>query len=509
MALLAIEFDDQNLLVTAARSGIGQLRITHVFQISSDGKTDEAIGEELKQQIQSLGIGKCDGVVVVGRSKTEIRELSVPPAPEDELPDMIRFQARKEFASLDDDWPLDYVPLKVNDGATTQVLAAAMPPELEQSIKTICGLANVKLKRILLRPFAAADLIKSQFSDGALRLIVDQNTDTTDLSILDGQRLLATRTVRMPAQLESDKRSKLMIAEVRRTLAAARTSTAGRKVEHVVISGEEKRNRLLAGDLAGPLELNVEFVQPFESVGVERKIDVNAIERPGRYMSSLGGLKTELAGGRPELDFLNPRRPVIKKVDYRKYWYCAALAATIGLIGLFCAWSVLRSQQSEIAEQEAILLEKVSLNEGTNGQPSVDQRVAEIQKIDQWKLDEVNWLVELSEFSQRYLLPDDVIADSFVASVRPNFPGTINLNGRIVDELSKTDQLIESLGTRPYSVEPIDTGVDNSQRDSKLRSTFEYLIKIVEPATEESSNPMLELDRKALNYLQAQKTAAP
>ena len=509
MALIAIEFDDQNLLVTAARTGSTQTCITHVIQLSIADKSDDEVGLALKEHLQTMGVGKCEGIAIVSRSVTEIRELQVPPAPEDELPDMIRFQARNEFASLADDWALDYVPLAMSENKPTQVLAAALTPELDTSIKTICQLANVKLKRILLRPFAAADLIKSKFADGELRLLVDQNSNTTDLSLIDGKSLISTRTVRLPADMSADKRSKQLIAEVRRTLAAARTVSDGRKVEHVVISGEEGKNRLLGGDLAGPLGMNVEFIDPFAQVQVESSAGLTALELPGRYMSSLGGLQKELAGTRPDIDFLNPRRPVVKKVDYRKYQYYAALAAAIAFIAMVLGWRTLGSQQQEIEALRATLVEKLKINEGSDTIPSVDQRLAEIGKIDSWKTDEVNWLVELSEFSNRYLLPDDVVADSFTASFRSGSAGRINLNGRIVDDLAKTDELIESLEQRPYSVEPMDTGVDASDRDSKLTSTFEYLIKLVDqPTGDEEASPMLALDLAAVTFLKKQKEAA-
>ncbi len=508
MALIAIEFDDQNLLVTAAQSGSIQLCVTHAIELPITNKSDEEIGQALKEQLLEMEIGKCDGIAIVSRSVTEIRELLVPPAPEDELPDMIRFQARSEFASLADDWALDYVPLSITQDKPTQVLAAALTPQLDTSIKTICRLANVKLKRILLRPFAASDLLNSQFANGELGLLVDQNSDTTDLSLIDGKKLITTRTVRLPANMSADQRSKQLISEVRRTLAAARTASQGRKVKRVIISGKEAKNRLLAGDLAGPLKMEVDFMDPFSKVQVENSAVLDAIELPGRYMSSLGGLQRELAGTRPDIDFLNPRRPVVKKVDYRKYQYYAALAAAIAFIAMVIGWRTLGSQKQKIEEKRAELVNKIRINEGDENMPSVDQRLAEVRKIDDWKSDEVNWLVELSEFSNRYLLPDDVVADSFTASFRPGSPGNINLKGRIVDDLAKTDELIQSLGQRPYSVEPKDTGVDKTDRDSKLTSTFEYLIKLVDQPIEDGANPMLELDRSALAFLKKQQEAA-
>ena len=250
-------------------------------------------------------------------------------------------------------------------------------------------------------------------------------------------------------------------------------------------------------------------IRDSSKVEVEDGAVINAIELPGRYMSSLGGLQMELADTRPDIDFLNPRRPVVKKVDYRKYQYYAALAAAIAFIAMVFGWRTLGAQKQEIADLRATLVEKIRINEGDERMPSVDQRLAEVGKIDAWKTDEVNWLVELSEFSNRYLLPDDVVADSFIASFRPGSHGSINLNGRIVDDLAKTDQLIRSLGQRPYSVEPKDTGVDKSDRDSKLTSTFQYLIKLVDPPpSEDQPSPMLQLDRAAMAFLKKQKEAA-
>ena len=251
MALIAIEFDDQHLLVTAAQSGSASLRVTHAFELSVANQSDEEIGQALKARLAKLEINKSEGIAIVSRSVTEIRELLVPPAPEDELPDMIRFQARSEFASLDDDWALDYVSLSTVEGKPTQVLAAAITPKLTTSIETIFRLANVKLKRILLRPFAAVDLLKSSFATDELGLLVDQNSDTTDLSLIDGNKLISTRTVRLPAEMSADRRSKQLISEVRRTLAAARGASQGRKVKGLSSQARKRKTDCSEATLPG------------------------------------------------------------------------------------------------------------------------------------------------------------------------------------------------------------------------------------------------------------------
>ena len=89
---------------------------------------------------------------------------------------------------------------------------------------------------------------------------------------------------------------------------------------------------------------------------------------------------------------------------------------------------------------------------------------------------------------------------------QPGSPGVISLKGRIVDDLAKTDELIRSLSQRPYSVEPKKKGTDDSDRDSKLTSTFEYLIKLVDqPPSDDQASPTLQLDRAALAFLNKQR----
>ena len=49
----------------------------------------------------------------------------MPPAPDNELPDLIRFQAMREFGAMQSDWPLDFIPLDSDPEQPRSVLAAA------------------------------------------------------------------------------------------------------------------------------------------------------------------------------------------------------------------------------------------------------------------------------------------------------------------------------------------------------------------------------------------------
>lgn len=494
MAFVAIEFEEEQLLVAIAQKSGLRSRVSKVLVVDVNGDDDETVGQRLKEQLSSFNAVKADLVAIVSRSLAEIRELTVPPAPDGELPEMIRFQARNEFASLNDQWKLDYVPLSHDPEAPRRVLAAAINPQLESRIATISQHAGLRLKRIVLRPFATLDLLKVKFSENDSLLIVDQNLDSTDMSIVQKGELVSTRTVRLPRTLSADQRAKQLVTEVRRTLASHKLSSGGEAIESVAVSGEEARYRHLKGDLEGKLGLSVSFVDPLSLMDVATDAAGNSssnrtaqdddqesgeVDR-ARLTSLFGALKSEIDGKSPQLDFANVRKTEIIKADYSKLYFYAGLFALVGFVGLLSAWLTLRSQSLQIEIAKANVVDAIKINQGDGRFPSVDQQLNEVRLLDQWKIDDVNWLTELSDFSGRYLLPDDVIADSFTASVQRDGTPKIVLRGRIVEDLAKTDQLIKALSQRPYEVEPIDTGTIAPDQKSDYPSTFEYHLRLPE-----------------------------
>jgi len=71
------------------------------------------------------------------------------------------------------------------------------------------------------------------------------------------------------------------------------------------------------------------------------------------------------------------------------------------------------------------------------------------------------------------------------------------LRGKIVEELSKTDQLVKALRERPYEVEPIDTGTVAPDQESDYQSTFKYHLKLPESAMTD----MNTLNSRAVEFI--------
>src|SRR5262249_43500183 len=160
---------------------------------------------------------------------------SLPPSPPEELPELVRFQAEREFNTLTDEWPLDFLPIPSEADGTMTVLAAAISPELVAEIQITCEAANLTPQRLILRPCAAASLLSRSKPSQAqsLRLLVDLLTEEADLTVLAGDAPVFMRTARLPADPAHGDSLRTILPEIRRTIAAVHARFQGRQVEQI------------------------------------------------------------------------------------------------------------------------------------------------------------------------------------------------------------------------------------------------------------------------------------
>ena len=107
MRLVAFEWDSSELRVALGRQKGKAVVIDEAFGIPFIEKEEAIkpaeIGKLLGKELQARGVTKGEALVAVGRANLELRFLTAPPAPADELPDLVRFQAMRQFTTLGDD----------------------------------------------------------------------------------------------------------------------------------------------------------------------------------------------------------------------------------------------------------------------------------------------------------------------------------------------------------------------------------------------------------------------
>jgi Tfp pilus assembly PilM family ATPase len=405
--LLALEWDSREARVVAANLRPGELRVEQMFCVPLPAGDDAAAaGAALAAALAERKLGKSPALVALARSQVELKALTLPPAPDDELPSMARLQAVREFTSLGDDWPLDYLPLSDDPAAQREVLAAAISPETMERTTRVCAPAGLEVSRYVVRPFAAASRFE-RTADGRacmVRLLIDLLPGEADLTVMVERRVVFARTARLSGDvLATPEEARSLVGEVRRTLAAAHTQLGARRVEAVYILGATPQHATLCAKLQAELSLPCRSVDPLAGTGVGREATSELAEgTTGRFAALLGALWDEAEAVAPAIDFLHPRRPPPPKRSKRPL---ALAAVAAGLVLLFGA--VLLIQIISVSLKIAAETPKAA----ESGRLAT--QIAEVQKeldpYEDWQASDFNWLRELALMSQKLPNPDEVI----------------------------------------------------------------------------------------------------
>ena len=261
--LLVLEWDGREARAVVARGRGADVVVEQAFSVGLDprdpGQTaaDVNAGERIAAALAAWHVDRIETIVAVGRANIELQLLSLPPAPDEELPDLVRFEATREFTTLGEEWPLDFFEVdKSPEGR--RVLAAAISPDLVRQISSTCEVAGLRPHRLILRPCAAASLLQRRDDGGRqVRLMVDLLTDEADLTVLVDGVVVFMRTVRLPGESDSPEQLGALVGEIRRTMAAAQNQLGGRRVDQVVLCSDGQEHVALKSRIEEGLSLPV------------------------------------------------------------------------------------------------------------------------------------------------------------------------------------------------------------------------------------------------------------
>lgn len=456
--LLAIEWDAREARVAVGRARGTSIVVEQTFAIDlpkrstgENSPSEKEIGAAIAAALAQRGLSHSETLVAVGRANIELRFLTTPPTPPEELPDLVRFQAMRQFSTLGDDWPLDFVPLEENRDGGINVLAAAISPELVQQIRDTCSAAGISCSRLVLRPFATASLLLGDKSDDRCRMLVDLLSDEADLTVMTGGKVIFPRTIRLPESDGGEGQGRALLGEIRRTVIAAQNQLGGRKVEQVVIFGDGRHHaalkKLLEEELT--LEAGVELVDPLTKVELEGEAQRHRPEYPGTFAPLLGMLAEEAAGRPHQVDFLHPRqRP--KPPDRRRlYALAGAAAGTLALAVVVLIWMQFSSLNSEINQLQTQINQQEKLAKSGK---VYRERAQKLQRFDSG---DISWLDELRLISENAPPADQARVESMAAIVHKQGGGTLTVQAlandpellqRAQDRLRERGRLVEGTG---------------------------------------------------------------
>ena len=286
--LLAIDWDAREVrfvLATAAGEHL-RIRAAGAADLSEAEVEDRSrpllAGQALRAALAAIRAGRCPTLVGLPRSEFEFLSLTVPPAKDAELPELVAHGVLRQSPHLGEDATVDFLTLNENADAPRDVLAAICPAETLQRVAECCEAAGLSASRVLVRPFALASWLR-QVEDAAQQvcLLACRVGRDLDLAVVAGQLVLYSRTVRLPEHEEATSLEAWLLAEIQRTLLVApQGSLAHGPIERVVVFG--------AADELGPLTERIRRELSVQTTAIDplASADLPAAERPddpGRF----------------------------------------------------------------------------------------------------------------------------------------------------------------------------------------------------------------------------------
>ncbi len=456
--LLALEWNSHEVRVVAAQTrGGGGLVVDEMFAVPLE--EDANVGASIAAALSEHKVGKAPVLVALGRASVELKELTLPPAPDEELPEMVRFQSLREFNALGEEWPLDYYPLHDEPGEQRHVLAAAVAPNVVQAVRDACSASGLELTRLLLRPCASSALFLQceRTGDYQARLLIDLLSDEANLTVLVDDTVVFMRTARLPRDmLAHTEECKPLVLEARRTLAAANNQLGGRKVEAVYIMGCSPEHQALLEHMRQDLKLPGEAVDPLAGIELSKRLARNPAEHPPQFAPLLGALMQEAGETAPALDFINPRKPPEPPSNRRKWLLAGAAVAAAALLIV----ALVRIQFNNLDEQINALQ---SENDSQPLKASVEEAKrleTKVEEIEAWKTSDIVWLDELAHLSHDLPNARDVMLTELRILTRPD-GGEIQIDG-LASSPAAIDQLERQLQSERRKVQ-----AKSRQRENK------------------------------------------
>jgi Tfp pilus assembly PilM family ATPase len=487
--LLAIEWDSREARLAVATAGRGSLRIDELFTVglvAADGETelpDAEVAERIAAAVRQRKLAKAETLVAVARASIELKPLSLPPAPVDELPDLTRFQALRDFNALGDDWPLDFIPLSGSDTEPRTVLAAAIAPQAIKEILAICAPAELDVKHIVLRPCAAASLLRRRPADARIRLLLDVFNDEADLTVLVEDTVVFMRTARLSHGLTSTERAQNLVAETRRTMVAVANQLSGQRVEKICVCGDGPEFKALAIAIEEQIKLPTIVFDPLDSVDLSNELRRAPPVDVGRWAPLLGMLLDEAQGQRHAIDFLDPKkRPVPPSHKQRNSLIAASVAAAVLLLAGWIWIDLGNRDEANAALQSRINanLVKDPADKKTPLDRTKDTQAA-WEEVEKWFDGDAVWLDELAFASER--VPDSskmMVTQLLIASDGRGPAMTVT---GLAKDVATIDAAESSLRDKLHRVESRGTSEDNSRPGYTHKFSF-----VLRPyATEEAA----------------------
>ncbi len=446
----------------------------------------ETVAEQILDFVRKQRLGKAETVFVVGRSDVEVRPMSFPPIPVDEIPDVIRFQAAKEFNRYDQNTPLDFFLLKdpadshesnpafvavdpnhktaknaaepangkspngkAETGPRRKLLASIVRRELLQEIADLCKTVGLNLRRVVLHPCEATFLWKQspQYDPRKTYMIVEVDPTEALLTVLHRGQAVFMRSPRLFG--ERSERMKIaglsgqIVSEIKRTVIAVRNEMHAVAVDQAIVFGNSEQHRQLAAALFDSLPFPVDIFDPWKGIKKSGMLSKILPETSELFAPLIGSTLLAARGIPSDIDYLNPKRKP-PNLGYRQRLTVIGFALAMLLFFAlgFGFWRN-NATQKEIRILESRKAKLVKEFEEVSKQGKL------IAAIESWESGRYDWLKQLDWFSRMAPTSQNLYLTGLDIRVQAGGAGVMEMKG-VAKDLNVVTKMVEHLQDKTH-----------------------------------------------------------
>lgn len=429
--VLALHLKPHEATAVVVSSGGAQPVVEAATRVTlSPDDSPQRRGVLIAEALAPLKAGKLPTVVALPRDGLLWQNFQLPPAPDDELPQLVLMQAERDLPLEDEGAGFDFLPLEGDAESPRRVLGVGLARTAWQRTQETLVAAGLKVRQIVPEALGWPLLVERHGAPdddgGVVHLGVAAEPGWAALwANADGAvRLL--RSVRLPEDSDVDALSAVLAGELRRTRLALGQIHQSAGSADVYLAGDHPP-RELADRLEATLGMPVIAVDARQAFVVQ---DVGDDVGDWAAVASLAAHAA--AGHRPALDLLNPRRPPAQATNVRTYLLAAAAAvAAVGMLG----WRGYRNVNEPLEAAAAADAERTVLVEMSDELAVDKQRAAAIER---WQAAAGGFLPLLADVA-RSARPESLDAEEFpegadVVVTRANLTGRVlTLDGAAKD----------------------------------------------------------------------------
>ncbi len=477
--LLAIDREMHRICGVLADVGSDSVRITNTFSFDLPENLQDSpseLGTWLREELRKAGISARQAVVSLPREDVVVRYLDLPPAIDDELPTLVRFQAAAKSTVSLDQLALDYVPLPAREGATgREVLVATVDQDRIRRLRTLGESAGVDVVSVGVSSISTAALVAAlaggiTHEPEDVSIIIARHSDRVEISLAGQRHLYSTQATQVtPGQSEQSHNA--ILAEISRSMVALQKRLPVTRVARCWLIGSDDEDDGLSDAVQRRFNCDVRKLDPFRTESITMRCRPPA-DAHGAYSGPVGLLLAQASERAEVVDFLNPRRPQ-EKVDYSKQKRLAVLVA-----GVFVMASVFGYRAWLVGDLELKTIEATkSWNEQKERNEEIAPKVAVAAVVAEWDATRVDWLGEANELAAAMEGTERVYLErlKFGEGLRDE-RGAITGNGQARERFDVEDMNVE-IGKRS-DIEVKATTIAKNGRDPEYPEGFELDVRL-------------------------------